>query len=39
MLVMRFKVPVKASHTSRLMEAYSQTLCTEVGRKVDDLNG
>jgi len=36
--VRRFKVPGKANHTSKLGEAYSQILCTWVGRKAGEWN-
>ena len=37
--VRRFKMPAKANHTSRLVGAYSQTLCTWVGRTAGGWNG
>ena len=37
--VRRFKVPAIANHKSILMEAYSQTLWTRVGRDAGEWNG
>jgi len=38
-MVRSFKVPAKANHTNRLVEAYSHALCTWVGRKAGEWNG